>query len=190
MYQDVAKHVKFLVKNKISPAQFLLLYLIKTKKQTVMKEYAKGFPTEDGSLIGSILRDDLINRGYLIKVGEGTGIDSYDVSQELHDLFIKDAWIAASEFWSKYPAFISIGGKNIPLTVADRYEFSILYSEAIGFSIDEHKEVMKDLDYGNEKSLLKSNIETFVKSRGWEGIRKLRLNETTINQVSGLNVEL
>ena len=190
MYQDVTKHVRFLVKNKLTPSQFLLLYLIRTKKQSIMKEYSEAFPTEDGSFIGSILRDDLIQRKLLIKVKEGKTIDCYEVGEELERLFIKDSWIAAGEFWNKYPPFVSINGKNIPLTVADRYEFTILYSEAIGHSIDEHLEVLQDIEFGVNKELIKSNIETFVKSRGWEAIRKIRLNQANIIKAEKVDEQL
>lgn len=191
MFVNVERYVDFLAKNKISQQQFLLLYLIKFRKESVMKEYMMAFPTHDGSMIGKESRQDLIDRGFLKHDAEkGVGISAYETTQKFNDLYVNDTWEAADEFWKKYPGFVRIGGKDVPLTNVDRYQFQLLYGERIRYSVDEHKEVLADLEYGIKRGLVRQGIEKFVKTEMWQKIRELRKGETQIAELSATDREL
>lgn len=146
----------------------------------------EAFPTHDGSMIGVESRQDLIDRGFLKHNSElGKGIESYIVTEKFENVVLKDRVEAADQFWKRYPGFVNIGGRDLPLTNADRYAFSILYVEMIGYDYNEHREVLKDLEFGANRGLIKNNIEKFVKAKMWEPIRAIRLGEQAIKKVEG-----
>lgn len=184
MFHDVDRYVDFITKNRITQPQFLFLYLLRRGRVESIAKYKEAFPSDDGSMIGKINMEDLISRGFLIKEGNDNKLSSYKVTDIFGDLFLKDRWEAIEEIWTKYPGFCNIEGRDMPLTNCDKYSLSISYVEAIDYSIEEHKEVLKDLEYGRANNLLKSNIEKFVKSRGWEKIRELRNKKAIIAKVS------
>lgn len=190
MFVNVDRYVKFIGENKLTQPQFLFLFLIKFKKWSALETYRQYFPHGDGSTIGRGDRQDLLDRGFLVHHPEkGIGPDAYETTDKFNDLYINDTWEAADEFWKKYPGFVNISGRPVPLTNVDRYQFQLLYGERIKYSVDEHKEVLKDLEYGLKHGLVRQNIEKFVKSQAWEKIRQLRLSEQTIHQVKGITQE-
>ncbi len=191
MFVNVQRYVDFLAKHSLSQQQFLLLYLIKFKKQSIMQEYMHAFPTGDGSMIGISARQDLIDRGFLKHdEAKGLGVSSYETTDKFNDLYINDTWEAADEFWKMYPGFVRISGRDVPLTNVDRYQFQLLYGERIGYSVDEHKEILKDLKYGLTKGLVRQNIEKFVRSQMWQKIREVRLGEISIAELNSQDNEI
>ena len=62
----------------------------------------------------------------------------------------------------------------------DRNVFANLYEVAIMGSLDEHKEILLDIEYGKSKGLLNIGIEKFLKSKYWAGIRKQRLDNQVV----------
>lgn len=185
MFIDVKRYVKFMVDNKIGPQQFLFLYLIKRKEKETIELYKSGFPTEDNSMIGAFLKQDLIDRGFLThNIEKGNVMSAYEVTEKFNNLFIKDRHEAADEFWKLYPGFVNIGGNNVPLTNMDRYQFALKYAERIGYSIDEHKAVLEDLKFGVSKGLVRQNIDKFISSQMWEKLRELRLGQQQITTVT------
>lgn len=174
-----------MVDNKIGPQQFLFLFLIKKREKESIELYKEGFPSEDGSMIGKFLKDDLIERGFLVHNPEkGKGVSAYDVTEKFDKLFLKDRHEAADEFWKAYPGFVNINGRDVPLTNMDKYQFALKYAERIGYSVDEHKEVMLDLQFGVSKGLVKQNIDKFISAEMWNKIRPLRLGQSKIQTVT------
>lgn len=180
MFINAERYVNFLAKHKLSQPQFLLLYLIKFRKKSVMKLYMEAFPTDDGSMIGTRARQDLIDQGYLVhNVELGKGIEAYETTEKFNNIWLRDSYEAMEELWKVYPGFVNIQGRNVPLTNSDKYQLALQYAETIGHSIDEHKEVLKDVTWGVQRNLVKQNIETFVRSQVYLKIRELRLQEET-----------
>lgn len=187
MFQDVERYVEFITKNKLTQAQFLMLYLMYRKKYECIKIYKERVPTEDGTMIGAGAKQDLIDRGFLEKVDDLGKADSYQITDKFLKLFVKDLHEAANQFWDKYPGFINIQGTPVPLTNMDKYRFTNIYGERIDHSVDEHLEVMKDLEFGVNNNLIRSSIENFVKSEGWIKLRQIRLNKEIIAKVDALS---
>lgn len=183
MFQNVERYVDFITKNVLSQGQFLMLYLIYRKKYESIKKYKECFPSDDGTMIGRGAQDDLIKRGYLLKVDDEGRADSYQITDKFLCLFLKDLHEAANQFWDKYPGFVSIDSKTIPLTNMDKYKFANIYGERIDHSVDEHLEVMKDLEFGVQKNLIRVSIENFVRSEGWMKIRPLRFHLESIKEL-------
>ena len=184
MFQNVERYVEFITKNKLTQSQFLMLYLMYRKKSECIKIYKEHHPTDDGTMIGGNLNKDLIDRGFLEPAPEATEPNRYVLTDKFLKLFIKDSQEAANQFWDKYPGYVSIQGVNTPLTNMDKYRFTLIYAERIDHSVDEHLEVMKDLEFGVQNNLIRSSIENFVKSEGWSKIRPIRLNKEKITELT------
>ena len=173
MFIEIERYVKFITKHNLTQPQFLFLYLMYRKRFDLMREYMNTFPSDDGSFLGKINRNDLILRGFIIKVGEGESAADFTIGEDFKKIFI-DRYEAGREVFEKYPPFMLSDGKRYPLTAMDTYEFSNLYAERIGYDQAEHEEVKKDLDYAIENNLISCKLETFVKSEQWRSFRKLR----------------
>lgn len=186
MFQNVEKYVDFIIENKLTQSQFLFLYLLYRNKFSCIVKYKNSFPTEDGSMIGKPAIEDLIKRGFVNKVDEGISANSFMITEKFHKLFLKNHHIAAQEFWDRYPGFVRIQGIATPLTNMDKYVFANIYAERIDYSVDEHLEVLKDLEFGVQQSLIRTSIEKFVRSEAWKKLRDLRLNQRTIQEVDSL----
>lgn len=182
MFQDVEKYVRFLADNRLSQPQFLMMYCLYRKKYEAIAIYKEAFPTPDGGMIGSIEKEDLLNRGFIEMVGTDNKASSYKLTDKFTKIYLKDAYAAADEVWGAYPGFVNIDGKNIPLTNMDRYKFANLYAERIKYSVEEHLEVMKDVDFGKRKGLLRTTIEKFAQSENWSKIRQVRLAQEVVQE--------
>ncbi len=189
MFQNVERYVNFIIENKLTQAQFLFLYLIYRKKYECIKVYKAAIPTGDDTMIGVPAKDDLIKRGFIAQLNDEGRADSYEITDKFLKLFLKDVHEASNQFWDKYPGFIKINGVNTPLTNMDKYRFALIYGERIDHSVDEHLEVMKDLEFGVRNNLIRSSIENFVKAEGWGKLRPLRLNQSTIKEANALAQE-
>lgn len=183
MFQDVERYIEFIVKNKLTQSQFLFLYLIKRKKFHLINSYKQAFPSDDGTMIGKSLLNDLISRNFIKVNDEGKLAKDYEVTEIFDRIFLKDRWECAMQIWQAYPGFVNIGGVNSPLTATDKYQFSLDYAERIDYSIDEHLEILKDVVYGAQKGLIRTTIDKFVKSSGWEKIRIQRIADKVNNKV-------
>lgn len=82
------------------------------------------------------------------------------------------------DFISAYPAYVVINNKNIPLKIVNLFELKKAYCERV-ITVDEHKEILKDLQYGKINNLLNMSIVNFVESEFWNNIREIRLEKTT-----------
>lgn len=188
MYQNVNRYVDFLAKHRITQNQFLFLYLIKFNEYGAIKVYKEAFPTGDRTMIGEAQKEDLIKLGFIEKVGEGSTVTDYRITEKFNNLYLQDKFAAADEVWALYPGYARIGNsdKAVPLTNMDKYQFAIMYSERIKHSIDEHLEVIEDLKYARNNGLINYGIRKFVESEQWRKIRPLRKKEDEVIRVDKL----
>lgn len=167
------KYIDFVIENKLTQKQFLLLHLVYKKRYDLLKKYKDAFPTGDGSIIGRLETEDLIDRGLLI-IGEG---HKPVISKKFKDAYTDDVLIA-EEIFSVYPDFYeSEGGVKYPLLAMDRLQFSKIYLSKIKYSQKEHEEILEDILYGIENNLIKIKLANFLASEYWKIIRKIRLGE-------------
>lgn len=171
---EIERYIKFITKNNLTQSQFLFLYLLHRKRFDLIKEYRNVFPSEDGTVIGKVLRNDLLDRGFIIKLDENETAASYQIGAAFKAIFV-DKFEAATEIKDLYPSFAISDGRKFPLTLVDVYEIASLYGERIGYEIAEHEEVKKDLQYGIEQGLVKCGLDKFIRSEFWKALRKLRL---------------
>ena len=182
MFINVERYINFIIKNKLTQPQFLMLYLLYKKNYKILNKYKIAFPTEDKSMIGDMMRQDLIDRGFIERVGNKTSsVNDYKITEKFTDLYLKDIYTATQELKDEYPAFAKINGQDIPLVTIDICKLSVIYGEKIDYSVDEHKEIIKDLVYARDKGSIRFSIENFVKGEMWRGIRQSRFK--TLSEV-------
>lgn len=183
MFLEVDRYVDFIIKNKLTQPQFLLMYLIHRKRYSSITKYKEAFPTDDGSMIGKNALQDLINNGFLIKVNEENKANSFCLTNKFTSLFFKDKFEAIEALIEIYPGFIEIKGTPSPLITTDKYKLASLYAEHIDYSVDEHLLILEDTKFGREKGLIRCNIEKYITSNMWQKIREIRLYQATIQKV-------
>lgn len=162
-------YVKFLIKYNLTQSQFLMLYLIYKNRGDLMEEYTKAFPTDDNTMIGEYLINDLIKKEFIIQKG-----GKYEIGKAFKDIFV-DRRQATDDIYKIYPKYFHKTGTDFPLEIMDRNVFSKIYDEAILSNAEEHEKVLKDIEYGKRYNLLNISLEKFVKSQFWKSLREHRL---------------
>jgi len=175
MFIEIERYVDFIVKHSLSQRQMLFLYLIYLKRFDLMKKYLTAYPCEDGKFLSKIELEDLLSKGFVIKVDSNGNVNDYLLGNTFKSIFI-DKHIATDELLNLYPPYMIDNGKKMPLTMWDKYELMNTYAQRIGHSVEEHEEILKDLQYAIDNNLIRYKIESFVRSEQWTHIRKLRLN--------------
>ena len=175
---ETERYVNFITKHKITQSQFLFLYLLKKKRWDLLRKYKETFPSEDGTVIGRVLRDDLLNRKFIIKIDDNETAASYQIGKEFRAIFV-DAYEAADELKEAYPTFSINNGRRFPLTLVDTFEIAGVYAERIGHEVAEHTEVLEDVKYGIEQNLITCGMDKFVRTEFWKVLRKARTNQAT-----------
>lgn len=176
------RYIEFIIENKVTQTQFLLLHLLFRKRWDLIQKYKIAFPTGDGSIIGKAMTDDLLEKGLITySKSSDKGID-IQVSKVFKKAYTNDVYIA-DEFYEVYPSFYRDDAKGIsyPLTNYDRMVFAKMYQDKINYSQKEHEEILKDVQFGKEKGLIRVNIGNFLTSEFWKDLRVIRLEEEVDN---------
>lgn len=86
--------------------------------------------------------------------------------------------VQSTEFFMLYPSYVSgdehSERKRYPLKNVNQAAFSDMYESAIGFSAEEHEEVMDDLRFAIANNYGFVKIDSFVQNKMWVDIRKER----------------
>lgn len=178
---EVDRYLEFLDKHNLVPQQFLLLLCIYHKKNLAITKYKSMFPIDENTMIGKILFDELIQKGFIViaEGTDGTMASHLSITEKFTSLYVDD-YEAASQLRDAYPSFLKSEGKVYPLTLWDEDELRRVYWEKIKGLYEEHKEVLIDLAYGVKHNLIKGKMETFVRSRYWSTLRKMRKGEVKV----------
>lgn len=165
----VDEYVNFIVDNKLNEKQFLVLVLLREQRRDLILKYKEAFPTEDGTMIGIPLIEDLVKKGFLIFKDK-----QYVLSSKFLEIYVTPE-VAVDDIYDLYPAFIeNAQGVSIPLNSMDKNIFKEIYIPKIMGSVAEHREILKDIKYGIDAGLIKVGISKFLTSEGWKSLRKLR----------------
>lgn len=170
-----SNYVNFLIKHNLTQEQYLLLHLLYYREFNLMSKYKKAFPLKEGSMIPKLQIKDLVTREFLVQ----TTNKGYKLGKAFIEIFVTPE-VAVDEIYNLYPAFIKSSlNVDIPLTSMDKNVFKNIYISKIFGNVDEHKEVLKDIQYGIDNNLIKIGINKFLTSDQWKSFRKRRLTETT-----------
>lgn len=170
----VEPYVKFLVKHDLTQEQLLFLLLVYTKRIDLIELYKKKF-SDNNQMISNYLINDLIEKDFLIVTHSG-----YKLGIPFLDIFV-DADIAVDELYKYYPDFyINNNGVSIPLLGWDRNICKNIYIPKIMGNLKEHREILKDIEFGIKHKLLNIGINKFITSEFWKVLRKKRLENINI----------
>lgn len=168
------QYINFIIQHEITQEQYLLLHLLKDERMDLIKKYKKAYPTEEGSMIDKLSIKDLVNKGFLFKTEKG-----FRLSEKILNIFVTPE-VAVDQIYALYPAFIdSDKGVSIPLNSMDKRVFKEIYIPKIMGNVLEHKEILKDIQYGIDNALIRIGINKFLTSEQWLSFRKLREQENT-----------
>lgn len=171
------KYIDFIIEHDLTQSQFLFMLLLYKKDKKYIVKYKEKFASEDDTMIGKYLTNDLIKRGFIELKGKKQ--DRYDVTDIFKAIFVVGV-TALEEILNIYPPFIeNKEGVKIPLVTVDKFVYSLRYNVAINYSYKEHKEVLKDLKYATENDLVRFGVEKFIDSEYWKVFRKLRFDPDT-----------
>ena len=171
------RYLNFIIDNKVTQQQFLLLHLLFKNRWDLIELYKKAYPTNDGTIIGRQQTDLLLEKKLLQYTTDKAGKIHITISALFRDAYVKDIDIA-DEIYKEYPDFYeSTEGVRYPLLAFDRLSFAKIYLDAIKFSQVEHEEILEDIKYGRENGLIKIKIGNFLTSHYWKIIREIRKKE-------------
>lgn len=184
---DYIEYLNFIIDNKITQTQYMFMYLLYYKDidaNTVIcisKKYHNYI--DEKRLLSDFEKQDLIDREFVIKIGEGNKLGDYLLTDKFLSKFV-DPYIVGNQIWDMYPAFsVSNTGVKFPLKGMDKNQFRAIYSKQINYNSNEHNEVLKDLQYAITNNLIKVKIENFVKSELWKDIRNERIKNDSRTKV-------
>ncbi len=177
-----ATYVNFLIEQKITTNQYLLLYLLFTEK---MEKEGEELTWPDTGLIsqwqehgpGWIIEDieDLIEKEFLINISDNIiSLDKLILTSKFSDLIFVNATFAFQEFFESYPSTIPIKNETAFLKAVDPEIIEKLYTELIQGSAHKHQEFMELLEYGKERGLIKVRIDKYFTAKIWETIQKMK----------------
>jgi hypothetical protein len=186
--------VNTLAQHKLSPEQYLLLYLLATDDRNLDAKlfYEPNYRDSKGNeveinrlrkisniyLYAEQVRTwskqeilDLIDRGYLSgTVDTATYPDMLTITNKTKEMILGDPYMMSMQLWEAYPDYFSSNGNNYPAKTPSMGAEALMekYAKMIKHDPRVHKFVMDTL-----RTLIKSNsvsvgIEKWVINRYWE----------------------
>lgn len=171
MIENSKEYVDFLVKNKISCNQFLLLYLLYTEK--MYKIQNKVTYTQASSLykwisegkhtISIVEIEDLIKLEYVfaIKQNGKYEIDQLILTEKFSDLMFVSL-DAFDEIIDLYPDKIIINGQTVFTKAGDLDKVGVNYLKLIKNNLSKHEQIKKVIAFAKERNLCNYKLENFL----------------------------
>jgi hypothetical protein len=176
---SVRKYVNFIIDNDLTQSQVLFLMLIRNKNTLydVADQYIKYITARDGYILPKSLINDLQEKGYVeFLVESPTKLSEFEATEKLKSLLI-DEDECSTQFLRAYPHIIRSGSNTFPTMTADANKFRKMYCELIHYSVDEHKQMMLDLQYAIENNMILVGIDKYFSSEFYLSVREKREEE-------------
>jgi hypothetical protein len=188
---DSNAYVDFLVKNKLSTNQFLLLYLLYTEKmlkvnnQLKFKKIGNIYKwSEEGTGWSEKDIEDLIKKDFIFGVKgkhiDNQGVESYKyfidqllLTQKFSDLMFINANFALEEILEIYPDTINVNGSVYFTKNGDLDKIALDYCKLIKNNIHKHEEIKAIVIYAKERGLCNTHISKFLSKGTIESIKKM-----------------
>lgn len=179
--ENEKEYVDFLVKNKLSTNQFLLLYLLYTER--MCKSQGKTTYTKVGNIYKWIAEgkawnheevEELIKLNYVIgfPINGKYQIDQLILTEKFFDLMFIDTEDAFNEILDLYPDRMIINNQTTFTKAGDLSKVADNYAKLIRNNLSKHEEMKKLVKYAAERGLCKYKIENFLSKGVIDAIKK------------------
>jgi hypothetical protein len=179
--ENEKEYVDFLVKNKLSTNQFLLLYLLYTER--MCKSQGKTTYTKVGNIYKWIAEgkgwkhdevEELIKLNYVIgfPINGKYQIDQLILTEKFFDLMFIDTEDAFNEILDLYPDRMVINNQTTFTKAGDLSKVADNYAKMIRNNLSKHEEMKKLVKYAAERGLCKYKIENFLSKGVIDAIKK------------------
>ena len=166
-------------KLEITIDMFYVLYLMHVNDKAELRRYKAIVTKYRERTLTDKETSTLIDMGLLGRFADG----SYKPTDKFVELFV-DKYQAANQFWDAYPSYIKTteGDRMLPLKLMDVQLFYELYMTTIGGVLSEHAKILEDLKYAVKHKFPFSKIDTYVRSKQWLEVRKVRESGTWLEK--------
>ena len=178
---DEQEYVEFLIKNKLSTNQFLLLYLLYTER--MCKNKGKTTYATTGNIYKWITEgkgwkkeevEELIKLKYVIGFEKNNKyeIDQLILTEKFFDLMFIDTEDAFNEILELYPDRMIINNQTTFTKAGDLSKVADAYAKMIKNNLKKHEEMKELIKYAAERGLCKYKIENFLSKGVIDAIKK------------------
>lgn len=184
MITNTKEYVDILCKLKISPEQFLICMLINDKDMASAIKYVD--QNKEHKFKHEQI-DDLVDRGFLVRLGirkpnpsmdvighkayvSDYNIDCFAVTHIFASNFLIDGEDAGNEFWAAYPSWLKVKNQKVSAKSCDKDDLADKYAKKIKGSKKKHKfimDIVHEYSRRNDGYAL-MGIEKFVGSEQWD----------------------
>lgn len=172
MFSDFSRYVDVLIKHKITPNQFFLLYAVATDNRGAVSEYVRA-----GVQFNKREIEDLENRGYIDylikrKPEDVIHLDKIMVTSKFSNELLADSEEWATKVWEAYPDYMYIKGipylaRNIP--IEDLIE---ILAKKTNNLLKENKAILEAIEYGKQNMMLNMTMKKFFETGAWKVLLK------------------
>lgn len=188
---NVTDYTEFLIKNKLSTNQFLLLYLLYTEKMIknktgkvsyseatcLYKWQAKGSGWNQNEIQDLVSKDYVIafSKSYLVEGQNLTGyaIDDLILTEKFYDLMFISTQHAFDELLDLYPDTFSVSGSIVFTKSGDLEKVAEAYSKLIRNSLTAHGKVKDMIIYAKERGLCNMKLDKFLTKGVLDSVSKM-----------------
>jgi hypothetical protein len=165
MFIELEGYLEYLVKHKITPNQFLFLYLRAHRDVATADYYIQNVKAWKREEI-----QDLVKRGYIDDVNSPG--EEYVHAYFATNKFTQEMWIsldeAGDELWETYPPFFFIDGKRCAARTCDKELHAKIYLKRIKNNRAKHEKIIELLKKLKKENRIQMGIEKFIVSEQWE----------------------
>lgn len=184
-------YTEFLIKHKLTPNQFLLLYLLYTERLVKSKTGSVGYAMgtclykwqDKGSGWSQHEIEDLVKKDYMIafkktyEVKEqklyGYAVDDLILTNKFADIMFINTDEAFEEIVELYPDTFTIQTQTVFTKTGDLDKISDNYNKLIKGSLYEHDVIKQVIVYAKEKGMCNMKLEKFLSKGVVDSIKKM-----------------
>ena len=142
--------------------------LLSYKRSLMFGDKVKGIPVKDIA--------DLVQRDIVIDLNDKgrKQYDYYEISDEFNDLFRLHYKGLPQDIHDHYPHTFVSDGTSYVAKGCSEHDIALPYLKAINNNIEEHNEVLKDIEWGIKNNMIKLGLRKFVEGQYWKTLRVFR----------------
>lgn len=187
MFIEIEGYIEYLVKHKMTPNQFLFLYLRHTLDTDILEKYIEGVRAWKREEIY-----ELVNRGYLDNVnseGEDNSEAFFVTPKFVQEMFV-ELEEAGEQLWEAYPPFFFIDGRRCAARTCDKEWLEKTYGKRIKQNRGKHEKILRLVKKLKAENKISMGIEKFVTSEQWDSYWAAEKENIVDKQTSNTSHEL